>query len=354
MISEISTLVSLREELEAKGKQLVFTNGCFDLIHVGHVRYLKEARRLGDALVVAINSDDSVKALKGDGRPLNAAHDRAEVLLGLESVDRVVLFDSVRVTSLIEVIRPHVYAKGGDYTVESLDEGERDALIDAGSKIKILSEVEGKSTTSLLAAASEQPKRTRIRIGILGSGEGTNLESIIGAIKDGWLAAEVAIVISDVRDSVILERARNHDIESVYVDPGDHPEKFSMQSQEELTQHLIRADVDLVVCAGFMKLLKKPVLESFAGKVINVHPSLLPRHKGLRAWQQAVEAGDSMTGCTVHYVTDEMDAGEVIGQRQVPVEQGDTPDILHARIKSAEHVLLPEIIAKLAEDLLKS
>ena len=354
MISEISTLVSLREELAAKGRQLVFTNGCFDLIHVGHVRYLKEARGLGDALVVAINSDDSVRALKGDGRPLNAADDRAEVLLGLESVDRVVVFDSIRVTSLIEVIRPHVYAKGGDYTAESLDKEERDALLDVGSKIKILSEVEGKSTTLLLAAASEQLKRTHIRIGVLGSGEGTNLESIIGAINDGWLDAEVAIVISDVRDSVILERARNHGIESVYVDPGDQPVKFSMQSQEELAQHLIRAEVDLVVCAGFMKLLKKPVLESFVERVINVHPSLLPRHKGLRAWQQALEAGDTMAGCSVHYVTEEIDAGEVIEQRQVPVEQGDTPEILHARIKSAEHVLLPEIIAKLAEDLLKS
>ncbi|MED5585768.1 MAG: phosphoribosylglycinamide formyltransferase [Verrucomicrobiota bacterium] len=354
MISEISSLVSLRDELEAAGKRLVFTNGCFDLLHVGHVRYLSEARALGDALVVAINSDQSVRSLKGAGRPLNSADDRAEVLLGLESVDRVVVFDSIRATALIEEVRPHIYAKGGDYTEESLDHEERTALLEAGSTIRILSEVEGKSTTALLASAGEKSTIDPIRIGVLGSGEGTNLESIVGAIQSGGLEAEVVIVISDVCDSVILERARTHGIESVYVDPGDHPARLSMSSQEELADHLIRAEVELVVCAGFMKVLKKPVLEPFAGRVINVHPSLLPRHKGLRAWEQALNSGDAVTGCTVHYVTEEIDSGKIIGQRQVPVEQDDTPELLHARIKGAEHMLLPEVIAELAADLVKS
>ena len=348
MISEINTLVTHRIELESVGKQLVFTNGCFDLLHVGHVRYLREARALGDALVVAINSDDSVRALKGEGRPLNSSDERAEVLLGLESVDHVVVFDSKRATGLIEEIRPHIYAKGGDYTKETLNAEERAALEAAGSRIEILSKAEGKSTTALLASAGEQSGKTSIRLGILGSGDGTNLESIVDAIRGGILNAEVVIVISDVEDSRILERSRHHGIESVYVDPGEDSNRLSMSSQEDMAQRLKQEGVDLIVCAGFMKILKSPVLENFAGRVINVHPSLLPRHKGLRAWEQALLAGDTMTGCTVHFVTDELDSGEIIGQEEVPVEEGDTPETLHERIKQAEHRLLPVMISELA------
>ena len=159
MISTVTDLAACRGELESRGKQLVFTNGCFDLLHVGHVRYLQEARGLGDALVVAINSDNSVRELKGEGRPLNSAGERAEVLLGLESVDYVVVFDGKRATSLIGEIRPHIYAKGGDYTVETLNEEEKEALALAGSRIEILSQVAGKSTTALLAAGNLQSGR---------------------------------------------------------------------------------------------------------------------------------------------------------------------------------------------------
>ena len=348
MITEISSLVSSRGELDSSGKQLVFTNGCFDLLHVGHVRYLREARALGDALVVAINSDDSVRALKGEGRPLNSAADRAEVLLSLESVDYVVVFDSMRATGLIEEIRPHVYAKGGDYTLETLDEAEKGALAVAGSRIEILSMVEGKSTTALLTSAGENAGKSSIRLGILGSGEGTNLESILEAIGGGSLDAEVVVVISDVEDSAILERAEAHGIDSVFVHPGELPNSLSDSSQEKIAQRLKLARVELVVCAGFMKILKSPVLEDFSGRVINVHPSLLPKHKGLRAWEQALNAGDTRTGCTVHLVTDELDSGEILGQKEVPVEEGDTPETLHQRIKRAEHRLLPEMIGRFA------
>lgn len=348
MISEISTLVARRTELESVGQQLVFTNGCFDLLHVGHVRYLREARALGDALVVAINSDDSVRELKGEGRPLNSVAERAEVLMGLESVDYVVMFDGIRATGLIEEIRPHIYAKGGDYTEETLDTDEKEALAGAGSRIEILSRVEGKSTTALLASTGGQSGKNFIRLGILGSGEGSNFESIVDAIRDGILNAEVAIVISDVEDSGILESARKHGIENVYVEPGEHANRLSMPAQEEMAQRLKQKNVELVVCAGFMKILRSPVLESFAGRVINVHPSLLPKHKGLRAWEQSLDAGDTMTGCTVHLVTDELDSGEIIGQEEVPVEEGDTPESLHERIKQAERRLLPAIISGLA------
>ena len=138
----------LRADLQAQKKRLVFTNGCFDLLHAGHVRYLAQARALGDALVVALNSDASVRELKGPTRPIQNETDRAEILAALRSVDAVVVFDDVRVTKLIEAIRPHVYAKGGDYTADSLNPEERAALELVRSDIKILPLVAGRSTTS--------------------------------------------------------------------------------------------------------------------------------------------------------------------------------------------------------------
>jgi rfaE bifunctional protein nucleotidyltransferase chain/domain len=139
-----------RDALHVQGRRLVFTNGCFDLLHTGHVRYLAQARALGDALVVAINSDSSVRSLKGPGRPVNGELDRAEVIAALRCVDRVVIFDEPRVTRLIHLIQPHLYAKGGDYTPESLDPGEKAALDAAGTAIHILSLVPGRSTTGTL------------------------------------------------------------------------------------------------------------------------------------------------------------------------------------------------------------
>ncbi len=144
-------LAALCEQLGAQGRRLVFTNGCFDLLHVGHVRYLQQARALGDALVVAVNGDASVRALKGPTRPVNGEADRAEVLAALACVDFVTVFHGERVTDLVRAIRPHIYAKGGDYTVDSLDAGERGALNEVGAEIRILPLVPGKSTTSTLA-----------------------------------------------------------------------------------------------------------------------------------------------------------------------------------------------------------
>lgn len=146
-------LAALRDSLGDHGKSLVFTNGCFDILHVGHVRYLQHARALGHALVVAVNGDASVRALKGPTRPINSELDRAEVLAALECVDFVVLFHTERVTDIVREIRPHIYAKGGDYTVATLHPGERGALEEAGTKIEILPLVPGKSTTATLAKA---------------------------------------------------------------------------------------------------------------------------------------------------------------------------------------------------------
>ncbi|MFT5192141.1 MAG: rfaE bifunctional protein nucleotidyltransferase chain/domain [Verrucomicrobiales bacterium] len=156
---------AVRDRLASKGKRLVFTNGCFDVLHVGHVRYLNEARSLGDALCVAINADASVRALKGPQRPINNLDDRAEVLLGLRSVDLVVVFSAERATGAIDAIAPHVYAKGGDYTPESLNVEERDALDRVGAEIRILQLVAGKSTTETLAKLGHSKPRKR-RLGI--------------------------------------------------------------------------------------------------------------------------------------------------------------------------------------------
>ncbi len=151
--SKLRTLADLaawRDALDTAGRRLVFTNGCFDVLHIGHVRSLQAARALGDALLVAVNGDASVRALKGPSRPLHSEHERAEVLAALECVDAVTVFHSERVTDLVRAIRPHVYAKGGDYTIESLDAEERRALEEVGAQICILPLVPGKSTTGIL------------------------------------------------------------------------------------------------------------------------------------------------------------------------------------------------------------
>lgn len=137
-------------EMRANNGKLVFTNGCFDLLHVGHVRYLAAARALGDALLVAVNGDGSVRALKGDGRPINRAADRAEVVAALESVDHVVIFSEIRATTLLETVRPAIYVKGGDYSVENLHPEERSALERMDVEIRILPFEAGYSTSSVL------------------------------------------------------------------------------------------------------------------------------------------------------------------------------------------------------------
>ena len=143
-------LAQIRDAMDATGQRIVFTNGCFDLLHVGHVRYLQAARELGDALVVAVNGDASVRSLKGEGRPINTASDRVEVLAALECVNFVTVFPEVRVTSILRLIRPHVYAKGGDYTVDRLDPGERSVLEKIGAEIEILPLIPGRSTTKMI------------------------------------------------------------------------------------------------------------------------------------------------------------------------------------------------------------
>ena len=153
MNSKILTLDQLGTEsgrLREEGKRVVVSNGCFDILHVGHVRYLAAARKLGDVLVVGLNGDDSVRQLKGGGRPVNRERDRAEVLTALESVDYVTIFQEKRATNFLRAAQPAVYAKGGDYTADTLDPEERAVLDDFGTRIEIIPFEKGYSTSELL------------------------------------------------------------------------------------------------------------------------------------------------------------------------------------------------------------
>jgi rfaE bifunctional protein nucleotidyltransferase chain/domain len=144
-------LVEWRGQQKASGRRVVVTNGCFDLLHVGHVRFLQEARGLGDALVVGLNADTSVRELKGAGRPVNPESDRAEVLAALGCVDVVVVFPEKRATRFLEAARPDIYVKGGDYRPEDLDADEQEAVRKSGGQVRVLQLTPGKSTTAVLA-----------------------------------------------------------------------------------------------------------------------------------------------------------------------------------------------------------
>ena len=143
-----------REAMRASGKKLVVTNGCFDILHLGHISYLESARTFGSELLVGLNGDKAVRKLKGEGRPVNEESDRAAVLAGLESVSAVCIFSEKTATKFLEHAKPDIYVKGGDYTLDTLNKDERHAVEQAGGKIKIIPFVPGKSTTALLEKIS--------------------------------------------------------------------------------------------------------------------------------------------------------------------------------------------------------
>jgi phosphoribosylglycinamide formyltransferase 1 len=189
----------------------------------------------------------------------------------------------------------------------------------------------------------------RLRLGVLGSGKGSNFRAIMEQIVDGRLDAEVRIVISDVENAGILGFARDFQIPALYVRPGRFRTRLEPEVEEDIVRLLLEADVELVVLAGFMRIVKQPLLTAFPRKIINVHPSLLPKYPGLEAWKQALAAGEKVTGCTVHYVNAAIDAGEILGNETVPILPSDTPESLHARIQESEHLLLPAVIAGIAK-----
>lgn len=153
MLVNRNDLSSLLDKLRSEGKTIVTTNGCFDILHVGHVRYLEKTKTFADVLIVALNSDKSVKSIKGDSRPINKEEDRAEVLSALRCVDYVVLFDEDSPIDLLLQIKPDVYTKGADYTVETLPEAK--PIMENGGRVEFISFVEGKSTTSIINKMKE-------------------------------------------------------------------------------------------------------------------------------------------------------------------------------------------------------
>jgi phosphoribosylglycinamide formyltransferase 1 len=192
---------------------------------------------------------------------------------------------------------------------------------------------------------SKQP----LRIGVLGSGKGSNMVAIAEACAAGQIPACIVGVLSDVPAAGILDRARELNLPAEHVPPGKFRTKLDEDAERAYVQRLQDAGVELVVLAGFMRVLKGDFLGAFAQRVINIHPSLLPAFPGLEAWKQALDYGVKVTGCTVHFVDQGVDTGPIIGQEAVRILPGDTAATLHERIQVAERRLYPAVVGALAE-----
>ena len=192
-----------------------------------------------------------------------------------------------------------------------------------------------------------------LRIGVLGSGKGSNCQSIIDAIQAGRLNAKVVCVLSDVEDAYILERAGKYGIHAQFVSAAPFKTKLEGEAEKRYVEILRHHGADVVVLAGFMRVIKVGMLDAFPNKVFNIHPSLLPAFPGVEAWRQALAYGTKVAGCTVHVVDAGVDTGPIIVQRSVPVMDNDTPESLHARIQEQEHIAYPEAIALIGAGFLR-
>lgn len=186
------------------------------------------------------------------------------------------------------------------------------------------------------------------RIGVLGSGKGSNFVAIADACAAGEIPAAIALVLSDVESAGILSHARGRNLPARFIAPGKFRTKLDEEAEKAYIGSLREAKVDLIVLAGFMRVLKGDFLRAFEGRIVNVHPSLLPSFPGLEAWKQALDAGVKVTGCTVHFVDAGVDSGPIIGQQTVPVLDNDTAETLHQRIHAAEHELFPKCVGAIA------
>ncbi|HNQ73783.1 MAG TPA: phosphoribosylglycinamide formyltransferase [Verrucomicrobiota bacterium] len=191
---------------------------------------------------------------------------------------------------------------------------------------------------------------TPFRLGVLGSGRGSNFVAIADAIAAGKIPAEISLVLSDVETAGILVEARSRQLAARYIAPGKFRTRLEDGIEQEYVATLRDAGANFIVLAGFMRVLKDPFLRAFPDRIVNIHPSLLPAFPGLAAWQQALDYGVKITGCTVHFVTAGVDTGAIIGQQSVAVLDTDTAATLHARIQAAEHELYPRCLAALARD----
>jgi phosphoribosylglycinamide formyltransferase-1 len=187
---------------------------------------------------------------------------------------------------------------------------------------------------------------TKLPLVVLISGSGSNLQALIDAIGQERLPAEILAVISNRADAFGLERARQAGIETRVLDHREFPDRESYD--RELAALVDQFQPELVVLAGFMRILTPEFVDHFHGRMLNIHPSLLPRHRGLHTHERVLEAGETVHGASVHYVTEELDGGPVVMQARVPVEGGDSVDTLAARVLTREHLIYPAVIRLIA------
>ena len=202
---------------------------------------------------------------------------------------------------------------------------------------------------------SAVPRTRKLRLGVLASGRGSNLQALIDAIEGGTLEAQMAVVISNKKDAVALERAGRHDLTAVFLDPKAHAaQPDSRETYDRAVLDVLRKhDVDLVLLAGYMKIVTAILIEAYENRMMNIHPSLLPAFPGLEVQKKALEWGVKVAGCTVHFVTDRVDEGPIIIQAAVPVLSGDTPESLSERILVEEHKIYPKAVQLYAEGRLR-
>lgn len=194
-----------------------------------------------------------------------------------------------------------------------------------------------------------------VRVGVLASGRGSNLQAIIDAIKAGTLDARIVLVLSNKKDAAALERARTHGLTDVFLDPKPFAgQPDSREAYDRAVLDLLRKhDVELVLLAGYMKIVTSVLVKAYENRMMNIHPSLLPSFPGLDVQKKALEHGVKLSGCTVHFVTEGVDEGPIIIQAAVPVLEGDTPETLAARILVEEHKIYPRAVQLYAEGRLK-
>ena len=184
----------------------------------------------------------------------------------------------------------------------------------------------------------------KLHLGVLVSGAGSNMQSIVDAVAAGPLDADIRLVLADVADAKILDRAKRHGIPCQYLDCAPWKTKLEGPAEDRCIELLKAAGVDTVVLAGFMRIVKPKLLAAFPNRVLNIHPALLPAFPGVHSWTQALDYGCKVAGGTVHFVDAGTDSGPILVQKSVPVLEDDTPETLHARIQVQEHLAYPEAL----------
>ena len=185
---------------------------------------------------------------------------------------------------------------------------------------------------------------------ILGSGRGTNAEALLKSESKKKLgAAKVAALISDHEDAGILALGQKYKVPAIFLDPGRKGARMTDEAEQAYIERIQSFSPKLIVLAGFMRIIKRPFIEAFEGRMINLHPSLLPSFPGISGIQQAYEYGVKITGCTTHWVTPELDAGPIIDQKVVRIEESDTLGVLIKKVHIAEHALLPDVVTRLSK-----